>query len=496
MTFLNRLTIRYKLIVLILGVCLCALAITGTILLFFIRATVRETIVREIETDARVTTYHCNVALAFNNTEDVQRTLGALKSKSFVMLGVVYDPDGEVFAEYTRPDYQGPIPILAESQDPPAQTQDFIRIWRDILLDDEKIGTLCIQASLNPLHAITRKAMVAIALVLAVALGVGAVLAAVSQGIISHPILALARTAEEISKTSDYSKRAQVQTQDEIGLLAQMFNKMLTQIHQRDNELVQANEQLEGEICERKKIEAELEKINQELQEFAHIVSHDLKAPLRGMDTLITWLADDYADQLDDGGKENLELLSIRSQRMRNLIDGILQYSRAGQASHKTKAVDLNQLLPEVIDMLQPPDHITVTVDENLPTVEFEETRLYQVFQNLLSNAIKYIDKPEGQITLRSRAEDAVWRFSISDNGPGIEAKYFERIFKMFQTLEAKDTYESTGVGLALIKKIVEMYGGTVGVESDLGQGTTFWFTVPMSLIRENHERLTTHPIS
>ena len=164
---------------------------------------------------------------------------------------------------------------------------------------------------------------------------------------------------------------------------------------------------------------------------------------------------------------------------MDGLIDGILQYSRVGRLKETRVAVDLNALVREVIDLLQPPEHIAVHIDNTLPTVVAERTRLQQLFQNLLGNAIKYLDKPRGEIHIGCTAENGAWRFHVSDNGPGIEARHFDRIFQLFQTLTPRDRVESTGVGLALVKKIVEMYGGRIWVESTVGQGSTFHFTLP-----------------
>ena len=142
-------------------------------------------------------------------------------------------------------------------------------------------------------------------------------------------------------------------------------------------------------------------------------------------------------------------------------------------------AVDLNQLVREVIDLLAPPENIAVSIGNSLPTVMAEPTRIQQVFQNLLSNAIKYMNKPEGEIRIACAAEGRQWKFSITDNGPGIDQQHFEKIFQLFQTLAPRDRVESTGVGLALVKKIVEMYGGRIWVESTVGRGSTFFFTLP-----------------
>ena len=222
-----------------------------------------------------------------------------------------------------------------------------------------------------------------------------------------------------------------------------------------------------------------VESINQELKDFAHIVSHDLKAPLRGVSTLANWISTDYADKLGEDGRKQIGLLSGRVDRMHNLIDGVLEYSRVGREKEKQVQVNLNELVPEIIDVIAPPENITITIENELPVVEYQVTRIMQVFQNLLSNAVKYMDKPKGRVKVGCVEEDGFWKFSVADNGPGIEEKHFERIFQMFQTLSPRDEFESTGVGLTVVKKIVELYGGKIWVESKPGEGSTFFFTLP-----------------
>jgi signal transduction histidine kinase len=164
---------------------------------------------------------------------------------------------------------------------------------------------------------------------------------------------------------------------------------------------------------------------------------------------------------------------------MRALIDGILQYSRAGRSREERTAVDLSELVPEVIDMLSPPAHVRVEVETALPTVVAERTRIEQVFSNLLSNALKYIDKPQGRVGVGCADDGEFWRFWVSDNGPGIKAEDHERIFGLFQTGQPRDAVDSTGIGLSVVKRVVTMFGGRVWLESVTGQGTVFYFTWP-----------------
>ncbi|MBN1360604.1 MAG: PAS domain S-box protein [Sedimentisphaerales bacterium] len=242
---------------------------------------------------------------------------------------------------------------------------------------------------------------------------------------------------------------------------------------------------IETDITERKEAQErqallleQIEKANKELTDFAYIVSHDLKAPLRAIKNLVTWLSEDCRDTLSADNREQMDLLTGRVDRMQMLIEGVLQYSRAGRSREEAVRIDLNQLLEEVIEMLAPPQNITTSTKADLPVIHAERTRIQQVFQNLLSNAIKFMDKLEGRITVDFVEQDDVWQFSVTDNGPGIDEKHFDLVFEMFKTLQPRDEFESTGVGLTVVKKVVEHYGGKVWLESKLGEGTTFFFTL------------------
>lgn len=221
-----------------------------------------------------------------------------------------------------------------------------------------------------------------------------------------------------------------------------------------------------------------LQSVNQELNDFAYIVSHDLKAPLRAIGSLATWLQADYSDKLDEEGKQTLGLLVQRTQRMHNMIEGILNYSKLGRHAEQKELIHTTELVHKVIDLLSPPSSIHIQILSHLPDVYYEEVKLQQIFQNLLSNAIKFMDKPIGLITIESVDEGKYIKFKISDNGPGIEKNYFEKIFQIFQTLKSRDEFESTGIGLSIVKKIVENFGGTISVESNINIGTTFTFSV------------------
>ena len=282
---------------------------------------------------------------------------------------------------------------------------------------------------------------------------------------------------EHGTNTSWETRIVPVKTEGQIAAV----NLILTDVTER----IEAKER-QGKLLDR------VQKINRELNDFAHIVSHDLKEPLRTIKIAATWILDDYKDVLDDKGKEHLELLSNQINRMYDLIEGILKYSRAGHLKNQKEWIDLKILMPQIISMVSVPDNAEITIDGELPVIEFERTLISQVFQNLLSNAIKCIDKPLGRVKISCVEDAANWKFSVTDNGRGIEQKNFKKIFQMYQTLEPQDGSKNSGIGLTLVKKIIETYGGSIWVESDIGQGSTFVFTLPKQDDEINNAQLET----
>lgn len=165
---------------------------------------------------------------------------------------------------------------------------------------------------------------------------------------------------------------------------------------------------------------------------------------------------------------------------MQHLIDGVLTYSRAGRVAEQAGKSDISQLVAEVWSLLNPPPNMHITIQPDMPIIYAEPIRLIQLFQNLISNAVKHNDKADGYIEVFCQDDGNMWRFGVKDNGPGIAPKHHELVFGIFQTLSSGDPNpDSTGIGLALVRKVVELYGGSIWIESDVGQGCTFWFTIP-----------------
>lgn len=238
-----------------------------------------------------------------------------------------------------------------------------------------------------------------------------------------------------------------------------------------------------GQISKRCQTMAEytrnLEKSNKELDQFAYIVSHDLKAPLRAISNLSQWLMDDLGASLSGDNLNTLNMLMGRVKRMESLINGILEYSKVGRENTPAESIDVSKLVEEVVEILSPPNHITVAVNPSMPVLRASRILMFQVFSNLISNALKFNDKKQGLVTIDSRENEDSYEFTVEDNGPGIPEEYYEKVFVIFQTLQSRDRFESTGIGLTIVKRILTEKGGTIRVESKVGAGSRFIFNWP-----------------
>lgn len=237
------------------------------------------------------------------------------------------------------------------------------------------------------------------------------------------------------------------------------------------------------DITKEKELEAQKEELlknleiqNEQLNEYAHIVSHDLKSPLRSISALLTWTKEDLESKLSEENLINLNLMEGKVIKMDQLIGDILNYSSLQTDDIKFELVDFNTVIQDIIDILHIPSHISIKINKKLPVLMGDSVRLQQLFQNLISNSINYMDKEVGLIEINAVENNDNFVFSVKDNGVGIKKEYHEKIFKVFNTVGGHES--SSGIGLSIVKKVVNLHGGKIWLESEPGIGTTFLFSI------------------
>ncbi len=246
--------------------------------------------------------------------------------------------------------------------------------------------------------------------------------------------------------------------------------KLVDFIDNQTKEIIEINKQKDILL-------SNLERQNQELNDYAHMVSHDLKSPLQSIDALTTWIKEDYFDTLGVGGREVINHIRENVEKMDTLLLGILEYSTIGKVEKETYEVDLNVLINNLRVTLENPNNVKISIPRKLPIIRGNQSRLELLFQHLIYNAIKFNDKgKDGFVEICFSDKNIYWQFSIKDNGIGIEEKYFDKIFIAFQKLE--NDYRSTGIGLSIVKKIIETYSGEIWLKSIPNVETTFHFKI------------------
>lgn len=456
-----NLSIRAKLVVIIVASTMLSLLAGFAMAIHIGLRGLREDLVETTTTVTRAAGQYSAVGLAFEDKVEAERSLGALRVFEIIEYACLFDLDRRPFVDYSRSGNDSSPPFEATGA---TEIRDgYVHVWNPVVFEGQRYGTIYVRASIDPLAERTRAYLYNMLGLGGLLLALSVVFALLLQRFISRPLLELAAVAARISRDNDYSVRVQKQGSDEIGSLYDAFNVMLGQIERRQKEL---------------------ERSNRDLDQFAYVASHDLKAPLRAISTLAGWLEEDLGERLSADEREQLHLMRGRVRRMDNLVEGILQYSRVSRLEGQYERVELGALVQEVLEDLGTPPGVLVEAEPGLPALLTRRVRLKQVLANLITNAVKYHDKKGHgawvkvgcRIVGRAPADGLAELIEIfvADNGPGIAPEHHRKIFQIFQTLQPRDKVESTGLGLALVAKLVEEEGGRVWVESDAGAGATF----------------------
>jgi len=471
-------SIRSKLIIMQAATAFTAVVICSVIFVLNAIRTFKESSIANKSSIAEIVGVNAASALQFKDEETAKKLLANLSSNATILNAVILDKYGNTFAAYDKKGEQT-YPFSKADRDrqvsPSSESDKYIVSYK-ISQDNEFLGTVLLRSEYAYLKEVISKDTKAAALIAFFALVVAALISFLLQRIISSRLLLLVAKAKDVAQTGNYSTRVAIGDQnDEIGILISEFNNMLQQIETRDNEL-------ELRVKERT---AELEASNKELESFSYSVSHDMRAPVRAVSGFTRLLTNTYSAVLDEEGRETLKMIDKEAGRMGQLIDDLLAFSRLGKKEIQKRRVDMKVLAQEALnevikDRLQK-SNAEVIIDE-LPPARCDNNLLRQVFINLISNALKYSEpNPKPKVHIGFLNENGSTVYFIKDNGVGFDMKYYNKLFGVFQRLHSQEEFRGTGIGLAIVQRIIIRHGGRVWAESKPGDGATFYFSLPRS---------------
>ncbi len=491
-------SIRRKFTLVVLAATFAALLVTGTALVVYDLLTYRTAGFNDLITQSEILGRASAPALAFDDPKAANENLSLLKAKPKIVLAAIYTAKGKLFASYTRRDQDLEVPRLPESEGSRMEGEHLV-VFKRIVENNEILGTVHMKAD----HGVFARLMDYLAIlggVMALSLVVALLTSGWLQTVLTQPILDIAQVARKVVETRDFSLRAEKTTQDEIGELVDGFNDMLAEIGRRAEALERSNKSLEREMADRHQADealrklnselearvaertAQLEGANKELEAFSYSVSHDLRAPLRAVVGFSKLLIEDHAGQVDDEARRKLGVIQGEAQRMGLLIDDLLAFSQLGRKAMNRVELDMTALARTTYQGLNgqhggPQAELRLG---SLPPAKGDRVLLGQVWANLLSNALKFSSKRDKAVVEVSAVSDEKEHiYFVRDNGAGFDPRYQSKLFGVFQRLHNSSEFPGTGVGLALVQRIVVRHGGRVWADSKPNEGATFYFTLP-----------------
>jgi signal transduction histidine kinase/CheY-like chemotaxis protein len=514
-TAYRDLSIKRKLHVIILLTAGAALALASAVFVSYDLITSRRSLVRDRSTLAQIIGSNCTAALSFNDRRSAKDVLSSLSATPHIVSACIYDEDGRVFVQYQRGRAGSGISAPQLQKDGAHFGPNRLELFSGIMLDGQRIGTVYVQSDLGAIYARLKLDFGLIALIMLASLGAAYALASKLQRVISGPILHLAETAQIVSVEKNYSVRAVKQNRDELGLLIEGFNEMLSQIQHRDQKLERHREHLEEEVAVRTeeitklnehleqrvaKRTAQLAAVNETLEQrnlevermtrlksqFLASMSHELRTPLNSIIGFADLLQDGTSGPINEKQKKFVKHVQQAGRHLLDLINDILDLSKieAGQLKLQPENFSAEGALPEVLSVIKPlamKKHIEVRTELESGLILYaDRVRFKQIIYNLLSNAIKFTSDG-GQVNVESVKMGKFIRFSVTDTGIGIRPEDREAIFEEFRQVgqTTSGVTEGTGLGLAICKRLAAQQGGTIWVESEVRKGSRFSFTLP-----------------
>ena len=482
----SNISIRKKLIIIQASTALLALVICCTIFVINGVQTFKASTQKKMYSIARIVGANAVSPLQFMDQDAAAGILHKLNQESDIHDAIVLDKKGAIFARYSRDTTASPdVAALQLGHD----TGDHLtsRFSGNTLIvnygiynDNDRIGTLIINAEMTDLNRMLRSYIIVAFLVLFAGLLAALIISYILQRTISSRLLSLVIKTKEVADTGNYSIRVSTEDEDEIGILSKEFNMLMVQIDNMEKSLKEANAELEKRVEQRT---AELESANKELESFSYTVSHDLKAPLRAINGFTEILVKKYGAALDDKGKEVAGVIVANARKMGQLIEDLLEFSRLGRREITMNQVNMDEVVDQVLIEARNayPGRDIEVKREKLPPAMGDQNLLVQVWTNLISNAFKYTGhKEHAVISIGCTIKNNEEIYYVKDNGAGFDMKYADKLFRVFQRLHGANEFEGTGVGLAIINRIITRHGGRVWAEGKVEEGAAFYFSLPL----------------
>lgn len=492
-------SIRFKFTLVVIASTLSALVVAGAALAAYELRTYQKAGVDDLLTQVEILGRASAPALMFNDPKAADENLALLKARPQIRAAALYDARGRVVAAYRHSQAAGvAVPALPDFDGARVQGGELVA-FRRIVENKEIVGTVYMSVTYELMERL-RDYLGILLLVMLLSLVVAVATSGWLQAGLTRPIVGVARVAREVMEKRDFSLRVRKTTQDELGDLADAFNAMLAEVGRRAEALEAANATLAREAAERQRADeelrqlnaelerrvaartAQLESANKELEGFSYSVSHDLRAPLRWIVGFSDALMEDHGPALDAEARRKIDVIRGEGKRMGELIDDLLAFSRLGRKALQLQDLDMAALARTCWDALaaqQDLARVDVRIGA-LPRVRGDRVLMGQVLTNLLSNAIKFSGKKEvPRIDVSAVTDEKEHIFYVRDNGAGFNPKYQAKLFGVFQRLHDAAEFPGTGVGLALVQRIVNRHGGRVWAEGQPGEGATFYFTCP-----------------
>jgi signal transduction histidine kinase len=490
--------IKRKLTTVIMLTSTAVLLVTAAAFIVYEVVNIRHNLRINSEAIAVIAAEESSAAVASGDQKAAEEILSNFSARRQILLSALYFKDGRMLAHYP---HDAPLDAFPASsvENEYEIVGRAVNIFVPVSQDQKVVGAMYLKWDLSQPYQRFVWYAGSVTVILLCSLAIALAISHWLQRFISRPILELAATAKTVSVNKDYHVRAAKFGEDELGLLTDAFNHMLTQIEDRDAALRESEAQLrmalqtaEAASAQVRALNAELEQrvglrtaelaaANQELEAFTYSVSHDLRAPLRHIDGFAQILDEEYGTSTAEQTRHYLARIRKGAHDMGRLVDDLLNLSRVGRAGAKSETVDLNQLIDEVrADLrLEMEGRDIQWRVATLPTAQGDAGLLKQVFANLISNAVKYTRPRRTAIIEIDREQcDGAEAIFVRDNGVGFNMKYAGKLFGIFQRLHREEEFEGTGVGLATVRRIVELGGGRIWAEAELDKGATFHFTL------------------